>query len=77
MTYPVEFILSHIDFLISRQQENLDELVLDKPKPITQITRAKNKLHVLRSFRKNLALGNNVDQKVLNSIELDMKELGW
>ena len=70
-------VLAHIDAIINRQQQDLEELLSSKPRIKTQIERAKSKLSELRSFRKDLAMDSITNQHMLISITNDMKELGW
>lgn len=77
MKFTKEQVLCHIDAIIDRQQQNLDELSLDKPKPISQLEKARNKLKSLRDFRKSFIVGSNYSQQLLTSITKDMQEIGW
>ena len=77
MKFTKEQVLCHIDAIIDRQQQNLDELASDKPKPISQLEKARNKLKLLREFRKNFILESDYSQSMLSTITKDMQELGW
>jgi len=70
-------VLAHIDAIINRQQQDLEELLSSKPRIKSQIERAKLKLSELRSFRKDLSMDSITNQRMLISITNDMKELGW
>ncbi len=78
MSYTTEQVLSHIDSIIDRQQQDIDEMIsLKFSKKKIQIERAKDALSNLRTFRYQIASGLKHDQKMLLSIVRDMKEIGW
>ena len=76
MKYSSKDILLHIDYIIDRQQEDLDELSKLKPLPISQLQKTRYQLANLRLFRKDLNNGNP-DTRILTSIVNDMQEFGW
>lgn len=78
MRFTNEQILSHVDALIDRQQQNLDELKHSKPKKIKiRMDKAKDRISELRSFRDDLRLGLRPDPRMIEMISNDMKDLGW
>jgi hypothetical protein len=77
MRFSKDELLAHVDSIIDRQQQDLEELLSSKPKIRSQLERAKLALSELRMFRRDLASGLNPDNRLLASIEKDMGELGW
>lgn len=77
MKYSTEQMIAHISSIIDRQQENLEDLLSVKPKPISQLEKAKARIVELRSFRYDLSLGKIHNKNLYESVAKDMKEIGW
>jgi hypothetical protein len=77
MKYSTEQMISHISSIIDRQQENLEDLLSIKPKPASQLERAKARIVELRSFRYDLSLGKIRNKNLYESVVRDMEEIGW
>lgn len=78
MRFTKEQMLAHVDAIIDRQQQDLDELKITRNKNMrVRMDRIKDKLAELRSFRQDLDFGSDPDVRMLESIARDMRDLGW